>query len=336
MQRIADERDFRRQLAIEEHKKLTETIRERLVQAITSRKNRLMKDKEHLDLADTNALLLHPNQFSITNPASPGGMHGNRKTRGTRRGADFDDLIEPMHKRKRKALEDDYGSPAPRELCGLTTPAEKTKVRLGTQQNAAAYNINSLFTEKELGMHSNNAHVAAVHFLAVQKRQRQVAASGANTDRDDMSDASSVEDTTGGAADMERTASQHNYHATRSTRTNGGGVSSGLGGLGDLAEKTATRPNLPYFILGNYHSRPNGTLSAPTPPALMGEEIDDDMARFAAVKTKPKGWVDAKLVGALVADIEMREEPRPRQRFGNLHPDFPPQMDVHMVRAVRK
>ena len=68
------------------------TIRERLVQSLSHKRAKLMKEKEQLDIADTNALLLHPSQFSITNPSSPGGGQTSRKTRFRGNRADAEEL----------------------------------------------------------------------------------------------------------------------------------------------------------------------------------------------------------------------------------------------------
>ncbi|EEH08490.1 conserved hypothetical protein [Histoplasma capsulatum G186AR] len=348
--RIKREHDFKIQFAHQECAKLGETIRERLVMSISQKKNRLMKEKEQLDLADTNALLLHPNQFSIANPSSPGGLQSNRKTRHTRHRVDMDDMgngigSEATHKRKRKGpMDDDFGSPA--RDGGMSTPADRTKARMTQHQNAASYHISSLFTEKELAMHSNSAHVAALHFLAASKRAKQTSTPGTNgqnaADGDDLAgsggDGGSGQEDTSAAPEMERTASQ-GYHATRSTRNTG---TSGLTLLGELADKTATRPNLPYFILGNYHARPNGSGSAPPPPPLMPDEIEDDLARIERLASKPRGWIDTRLVNELVDATHDHEHEHGEmidgiflessERFGSLHPDFPAQMDVHLVR----
>ncbi|WEW54987.1 hypothetical protein PRK78_000414 [Emydomyces testavorans] len=339
LNRLAQDREFRHQFAIEECAKLTDTIRERLIQSISQRKNRLMREKEQLDVADTNALLLHPSQFSITNPASPGGLQSNRKTRHTRHRVDVDDMgnaiiAEAAIKRKRKApADDDFGSP---NIVGLSTPAERTKARLNQQQNAPAYNILSLFTEKELAMHSNQAHVAALHFLSASKRAKHAANSeGPSAEGEEGTGSGDTSDQEEGATapEMERTASQ-NVHATRSTRNNG---TAGLNLLGELTDKNANRPNLPYYILGNYHQRPNGSGSAPPPPSLMPEEIEDDLARIEKLKkTKPRGWVDTRLVNHLLETLVPPESKGMTihcERFSSLHPDFPCDMDVHLVRA---
>lgn len=238
---------------------------------------------------------------------------------------------EPGNKRKRKApMDEDIGSPA--RDGSVSTPAERSKAKMTQQQNAPAYNILSLFSERELAMYSNNAHVAAVHFLAASKRAKLgqgPSTNGTSADGDDGTE-SAREDA--GGVEMERTTSQ-GVHVTRSTRTNGSG---GLTLLGELSEKAATRPNLPYAILGNYHSRPNGSSVAPPPPPLMPEEIEDDLARFDKLANKPRGWMDTKLVNELSESmLDYQQDPlvvQSSSRFSTLHPDFPPEMDVHLVR----
>lgn len=337
--RLKQECDFKLHLAAEECDQLASTLRERLVQSISHKRARLLKEKEQLDIADTNALLLHPSQFSITNPASPGGAQSNRKTRHTRHRVDLEDLgngivTENLNKRKRKApLDDDLGSPG-REG-GFSTPAERSKARMTAHQTAPLYSINSLFTEKELAMHSNNAHVATVHFFATSKRNNinngngsGAATNGPNTDGESSSgsvDGTGHSDNEGAATlaapEMDRAANSQSFHATRSTRNQAG--MAGLNLLGDLADKAATRPNLPYYTLGSYHPRPNG--AAPPPPALMPDEIDKDLAELDRLANKPAGWVDKGLLEELCAPVS-EEKSR-----STLHPDFPPAMDVHMV-----
>ena len=99
---------YKLETAKREHRFLANTVRDRLINAITSKKFRLNKEKEALEISEGSALLLHPNQFSITNPASPGGTHGKRATRLRR---EMDDMTS-LEGKKRKRNEDD-GSPAP-------------------------------------------------------------------------------------------------------------------------------------------------------------------------------------------------------------------------------
>jgi hypothetical protein len=301
------------------------------VQTLSSKKAKLLREKEHLDIADTSSLLLHPNQFSVTNPASPGGIHGNRKTRHTRHRVDLDEFGNgiggDLNKRKRKA--DDDMSPV--RDAGLATPAERTKSDVAQQQNAPVYSIHSLFTDKELSLHANQAHVATVHFLSTSKRAEQssgAATNGNNTDADDGSgvgDGTGQEDNGTPTADMARTAS-HNFHATRSTRTQGNFA---LNALADLSDKPAVRPNLPYGILANYNPKPNGLTN---PPPLMNEEIDDDTTRMDRLHAKPPSWVDRSLIELLVAPLpdDVDGVPQNPNRFSLLHPDFPTEMGVHL------
>ncbi|KAJ9190690.1 hypothetical protein DTO166G4_6546 [Paecilomyces variotii] len=335
LERYKREYAFRVHFAGEEYNHLSSTLRERLVQAISGKKARLMREKEQLDIADTNALLLHPNQFSITNPASPGGIHSNRKTRHTRHRVDLDELgngilSESLSKRKRKApLEDDIGSPV--RDGNHSNPAERAKASLEKHQHAPTYNIHTLFTDKELTAHANIAHIATVHFFSTSKRTDQgsgSATNGNNTEAEDMSgvEGTGQEDNGTPATDMVRTASQ-NFHATRSTRTHG---NTGLSVLSELSDKPATRPNLPYHILANYHARPNGT--APPLPPLMNEEIDDDCARMERLQAKPPSWIDKGLIEQLVEPPpeEIGGIPQNPDRFSLLHPDFPTEMGIHL------
>ncbi|GAB1216139.1 hypothetical protein ATERTT37_005344 [Aspergillus terreus] len=332
LERFKREYAFRVHFAEEEYNNLSSTVRERLVQQISTKRLRLMREKEQLDLADTNALLLHPNQFSITNPASPGGIHGNRKTRHTRHRVDLDELgngfmSEHFNKRKRKAAEDDVGSPV-RE--GFANPAERAKAQMAAQQHAPVYSINQLFTEKELSAHANQAHVATVHFFSTSKRADQPSGAATNGNNTDAEDASGLGDGTEEgtpATDMARTASQ-NFHATRSTRTHGNHA---LNALAELSDKPAVRPNLPYNILANYHARSSNNGAPPLPP-LMNEEVDDDWARMDRLHAKPPSYVDRNLINLLVEPVpaEVDGVPQNPHRFSLLHPDFPVETGVHL------
>ncbi|KAL5340147.1 Sds3-like-domain-containing protein [Aspergillus crustosus] len=330
LERFQREYAFRAHFAEEEYNNLSSTLRERLVQTLSGKRARLMREKEQLDIADTNALLLHPNQFSITNPASPGGLHGNRKTRHTRHRVDLDELgnsiISDLNKRKRKAPDDDTGSPV------WENPAERAKTQVAQQQLAPTYSIQSLFTEKELSAHANQAHIATVHFFSTSKRADQpsgAATNGNNTDVDETSglDGTGAEDNGTPATDMARTASQ-NFHATRSTRTHG---SHALNPLAELSDKPAVRPNLPYNILANYHARPSNSGAPPLPP-LMNEEVDDDWIRMDKLQTKHLGHVDKNLIHLLVeqSPAEINGIPQNPHRFNLLHPDFPTEVGMHL------
>ncbi|KAI9801494.1 MAG: hypothetical protein M1833_002726 [Piccolia ochrophora] len=175
---------YRARMAHEEHRALSGTIRERLIQSVSSKRVRLQREKEQLDIADSNALLLHPSQFSITNPSSPGGAQSNRKTRNTRhRPGEVEEIstslaaVDGSLKRKRKNAIDDNetGSPAPASRntdTGAASPYRDAKGRSGlSQAEPPLYSVDKLFTEKELSMHLNTAAVAAAHYFIKAKAQ---------------------------------------------------------------------------------------------------------------------------------------------------------------------
>ncbi|KAJ5750193.1 hypothetical protein N7533_007221 [Penicillium manginii] len=330
------EYDWRVHFAKEEFNQLSGTLRERLMQSISSKRTRLMREKEQLDIADTNALLMHPNQFSITNPASPGGIHSNRKTRHTRHRVDLDELgngiVSELNKRKRKAPEEDVGSPV--RDAGGTTPAERSKTYL-EKQSAPTYSMHSLFTDKELSAHANQAHVATMHFFSTSKRADQgsgAVTNGNNTDAEDTPENTGHEDNgTPTASDMIRTAS-HNFHATRSTRTTA--AHSALSALADLADKPATRPSLPYHVLAGHQVRTTG--NAPPLTSLLNDEAEDDSMRFDRLHSKPASWIDTSLIELVTAPLPSEpvdgHPPNPG-RISSLHPDFPPSLNIQLQPA---
>jgi hypothetical protein len=246
-----------------------------------------------LDIGDSNALLLHPNQFGITNPASPGGT-GKRYTRGTgRRGADPDDpasmVQEKSRKRQRLFEEVEDLSPAPgpsRNIdIGSGSPFRNAKSKTAWhQQEAPAYSIDRLFTEKELAMTMNNAGMAAQHFLMKQHAQSNGQTNGNGTNGNhaevDETGTSGIPPTNDvdmdddGALDapgMERMVSQ-THHATR-------GTTRALAGLAAVAsgEIPLSLGNIvPTFIPAIIGSKAN---SAPVQvTGLSASEIDQDLS----------------------------------------------------------
>jgi hypothetical protein len=245
-----------------------------------------------LDIGDSNALLLHPNQFSITNPASPGAGQ-KRATRGTgRRGPDVDDpasiLIQDKRKRKGNFEERRGQSPAPgtsRAEMGSGTPYRDTRSRNEYHQHGApAYSIDRLFTDKELQMTTNRAAIAATNFLVKLKSQKNGQANGngshgnennaggddngANPATENTNDVEMEDDATPAAPEMERVQSQH---ATR-------GATRNL--LNELAQAAtadfALRPIVPAYIPAVLGAKAN---SAPVSAApLSSSEIDQDLA----------------------------------------------------------
>ena len=237
---------FAIRVAEEEHKILEKSIRERVIQQVIKKKNQMLRDKEHLDIADTNALLLHPSQFSITHPASPGGAQSNRKTRHTRHKLEFEELekLSENNKRKRKAPVDfDNGSPGP--AARASDPEhqtwEKAQRPLEYQQHSAPLiSLERLFNAKELGMATQlavettaqawNAKLAKTHFSNGRNptglgslnngdgsdAEGTMVGSGNVTVLND-DDGDDDDGTTLGAPEMDRTGSQ-SMPVTRSTR----------------------------------------------------------------------------------------------------------------------
>ena len=327
LERLKYECDYKLHLAAEEYKQMTGTLRERLVQHLTTKRQRLLKDKEQLDIADTNALLLHPSQFSITNPASPGGGPTSRKTRNTKRGGDAEETgngiaAESSNKRKRKAVDDDFGSPSRN---GHSTPAERVKLLHQSHQTAPAYTMQNLFTEKELNFQSHQAQIAARHFFSTSQkdgeangtgkrsRDSEVERSGASAPESAGEDDEALE-----APEMDRTASQ-NVHVTRSTRNTG--ALAGLNLLSDLAEKAATRPALPYATLHSHQPRQGTWL--PSPSRLMSEEIQEDLYEMDRIDQHPKEYVDKKAMDDALKPLS--------EGRSNLAPDWPVYLDIHLV-----
>ncbi|KAK3673257.1 hypothetical protein LTR78_006802 [Recurvomyces mirabilis] len=170
--------------AEEEHKALSSTIRNRLHTTITKKRQVLLRDKDQLDIGDANALLLHPNQFSINNPSSPGGIAGqNWKTRHLRHRAaspGAGDLGENgKRKRKLAVLEGEdagnessapahpvFRAPLPDSLGGGRSPFKDARKENGyTQFEAPAYSLERIFTDKELALASATAQQATYrHF----------------------------------------------------------------------------------------------------------------------------------------------------------------------------
>ncbi|KAL6691103.1 Sds3-like domain-containing protein [Trichoderma pleuroticola] len=210
---------YKVETAKREHRALTETLRDRLINSLTQKKNRLNREKEVLEINDSNALLLNPNQFSLTNPASPGGAHGKRATR-LRKDAEDLQVYADGKKRKRNQGEDD-GSPVPSRRAldpNSTTPLwQSEKARAAAKQNGPVYSIDKLFTDKELSLHYNTAALAA-HQYVLRNRANGTASSpdgsdSGNGDSNDV-DKDDADSQPSAAPMMERQVS----HATRSTR----------------------------------------------------------------------------------------------------------------------
>ncbi|KAI9673802.1 MAG: hypothetical protein M1829_003920 [Trizodia sp. TS-e1964] len=181
---------YKIRLAQEEHKALSQSLKDRLIHAIVLRKARLLKEKEALDISDRNALLLNANQYSILNPSSPGGgALNNRKTRNTRhRPAEVEEMgsgIDAGHKRKRKIAvleENDIGSPGPSGDISTTATAaaaghasphrSQNAKNSAVQFEAPIYSIERLFSDKELSMQMAIANQGTIqYFDAIEARK---------------------------------------------------------------------------------------------------------------------------------------------------------------------
>ncbi|KAK0704683.1 Sds3-like-domain-containing protein [Lasiosphaeris hirsuta] len=210
---------YKAETANREYKALSQTLRDRLINTITSKKFRLNKEKEAFEISDASALLLHPNQFSITNPASPGGTHNKRATRLRR---EMEELPGMDGKKRKRNNNDDDGSPAPQRRAldpSNTTPLWQTDRLAVRKTTGPVYSIDKLFTDKELTMTYNTAAVAAYKYMVTHKPkvdehgrlvsspEGSVSGSGENEDQDGS-------DSVPSAPMMERNVS----HATRSAR----------------------------------------------------------------------------------------------------------------------
>jgi hypothetical protein len=228
-------------------------VRERLIQQTIRKKERLIREKEQLDIGDSSALLLNPAQFSIGNPASPGGPPNPRKTRNTRLRPDEDGYGPDSAKRKRKAAadEEEHQSPAPSirpaPESKTTTAFKDAKAKaFYAQQEAPLFSISNLFTEKELAFNLTQAHAEANGFFARAKAMSMgsvpTSVNGLNGAALDTATTTSIDGVEGADNDVPTNASPSMtpaipVHATRSSnRTNP---------LNDLANAAIT--SAPFF-----------------------------------------------------------------------------------------
>ncbi|TVY45814.1 hypothetical protein LOCC1_G006462 [Lachnellula occidentalis] len=302
------EHAFRLKLAASEHKALSTTLRDRLINSVTNKKNRLSRDKETMEIGESNALLLHPSQYGIANPASPGGIHGKRATRH-RREADELPTFSEGSKRKRKGAESDE-SPAPtrpRLDNGSSTPlwfAEKQN--LTTQQvDSPLYSIDKLFTDKELAMTYNVAALAAHTHMQRHPPFSDVTDSPPNGKSEDSSERGALDpdneddDSLPGGTSMERQYS----HATRSTR--GGALANYSTGLGIDALDDLNFPGNFQAITRQIPKMPNilaittqkvlGKGEASSAPAALS--ADDAAAEIDMIR-RARAYNDAKGLGS--------------------------------------
>jgi hypothetical protein len=303
------------QIAEEEHKLLASTVRDRLQASIQQRASKLRREKEQLDLSDSNAMLLHPNQFSINNPASPGGPQAPRKTRRTgHKFGDPDDVAAVNDgKRKRKFFEDETGSPGPSgrnvEL-GIGSPFREAKARtIHTQFEAPAYSLDRLFTEKELNMTLSHATIAASQFFAKKDADAAAAQDGATngtngnthdhpSEAGDAQDGEQDSDAALGAPEMTRQVSS-NPHATR-------GATRSAFNTGSLANGRLPFIYNPPFVLDAKVFQNLAKAQAPHPPPLSNNDVDQDLSLMMrdAPADDP---LNEKLLQAAVHPMKARE-----------------------------
>lgn len=292
-------------LAEEEHRALANTLRDRLINSVSGRKARLNREKDDvLNIAESNAILMHPNQFVVANPSSPGGIQGKRATRHRR---DMDEIpsFPENHKRKRKAA-DDIGSPAPtrRHLDnGFSTPIWTTE-QMARAANKGSdkplYSLEKLFTERELHMTYNQAALAA-HSYIVTHKARKISSRSSSNDADSGSNDGDVQNTGDGdaenAADDEPLSAplmdRQYSHATRSTRgaalggniitSTGIEIVSDLNAPGNFPRLAAQIPKMPP-PLASIMQKGYQKDAANSPPAAGSDELALDLQRMEQLK----------------------------------------------------
>lgn len=276
---------------------------------IQARTLRLKREKEQLDLSDSNAMLLHPNQFSIGNPASPGGPQAPRKTRRTgHKFGDVEDMAAAENKRKRKLFEDndnDSPGPAGRNIeLGIGSPFREAKARtIHNQFDAPAYSLERLFTEKELNMATNRATNAASYFFAKMKSSdanndtTANGTNGANGDRASENGEPLEEqdsDEIPGAVEMGRQVSS-NPHATRGATRSQLNLASG---------NIPFIYNPPFILDAKIFQKPNA--SAPPPTPLASNDVEQDL-KLMLRDARPDDELSEKLLQAAVNPVRARE-----------------------------
>jgi len=308
--------NYKIQVAQREHYELATTIRQRLLNSVTKKRDRLLREKEQMDIADSNSIFLNPAHFTLNVPNSPGGPHGNRKTRHTRHR--MGEVEEPVNERgrKRKAPGDEEGNESPipgfrtlgNDGNGGNSPYwDQRGKTLYAQQEAPAYSIERIFTEKELAHAANVAQFATQKFFLEQQQGQEAAAvalnngqagsvpsidgstdalatvaaapEGADVSTAALAAASPLPSQQAQAPEMER---QVSYHATR-----GATKANPLSFLSEAAEALSSAPpvtNLNRFlpIIVPITKTDKG---APTPPCMRQDDITDDLTLMLSEDT---------------------------------------------------
>lgn len=249
-----------------------------------------------LEINDSNALLLNPNQFSLTNPASPGGAHGKRATR-LRKDAEEVQIFPDGKKRKRNGGDED-GSPVPMRRAmdpNSTTPLwQSEKARAVAKQNGPIYSIDKLFTDKELSLHYNQAALAAHQYILRNRVSGNVSSSPEDSDsgNGDSNENDIDAESQPSAPMMERQIS----HATRSTR---GGANQnfiddkilGFEGIANFELPSNLElihaqepPKMPPFVPQQYLKPYPRTADQNFPVPLSSEDISSDLTVMGLFK----------------------------------------------------
>lgn len=320
---------YRLKVASEEHKALTKTLRDRLINSIAMKKNRLAKDKDNVEIGESSSALLHPSQYGHANPSSPGGIHGKRASRHRRDVEDVSGILEGT-KRKRRAGEDESPAPTRQRLeNGASTPLwhiEKQSL-LSKQLDSPLYSVEKLFTEKELSMTYNTACIAAHNHMVRYPPYTDDFESPPNGKSDSSSDQDKPTNGIDGGADADDADSpptggvgmERQYsHATRSTRANyvtGLGIDAlaDINAPGNFQALTRQIPKLPPFLsYGTTKIYSKGEASntpAPLPPDDVQAELE--LIRRARSYNEEKGLgsnLDLENGGRTI--LEMACEPR--------------------------
>lgn len=166
--------EFQVDVACKEHEQLVSAVRDRIYSAVQRKKQKLVAERETLDIADNTAALFHLNHHSIAHPSSPGGPQSNRKTRHGRHLRDNLDPIggvSEINNRKRKAPADtENGSPSRAIESDTNFSWKELNAKLEVDNTPPTLALDQLFTEKELLFNLQRASRFAVHNMSIKYR----------------------------------------------------------------------------------------------------------------------------------------------------------------------
>ncbi|KAF8426019.1 Sds3-like-domain-containing protein, partial [Tirmania nivea] len=179
--------------AREEHINLAVTMKQRLINRLYNAKKKLSVDKEHLDISDNNALLLHPSQFSIGSAAagvlgspsrndidrnsdifgSGGTINGSNGTSsgGRRKLRQRRNELDDLMMMGPGGIFDNFGRKDSDNGDTKSAAAQRRKARAARYNrrellHKQVYSIEKLFTERELQMAGNLAALATVKYFS--------------------------------------------------------------------------------------------------------------------------------------------------------------------------